>query len=227
MPRHRRVAVAGWPHHIVQRGHNRGPVFGVDADYRAYFETLIEWRERLALKVFAWCLMTNHVHLVIDPGEDQGHLSVLMKHLAGRHARRMNRVLQRTGPFWEGRYRCSLIERNSYLLACLRYVEVNPVRAGIVTRPEDYQWSSYGMRMGIVDGDWLDEDPAYLAMAESAGLRRRRYAEFVVQQETEDELSMLRTALRRNQVTARHSSLPRWKNCSAVSFQAGPRATAW
>jgi len=201
MPRGPRIAIAQSPHHVVQRGHNRGAVFTEMGDYAAYLATLAEFRARLGLKVYAWCLMTNHVHLVIDPGKDARHLSMLMKHLAGRHTRRTNRLMHRTGSSWEGRFKCSLVDTDAYLLSCVRYVERNPVRAGMVRSPGEYPWSSYAMRMGLVYGDWLDRDPAYLALATTEACRRRRYQEFVARPESDDELELLRTALQRNQLT--------------------------
>lgn len=143
MARTARVALAQCPHHIVQRGHNRRVVFVTDADRQSYLDTLAEFRHELGLKVYAYCLMTNHVHLIVDPGEDAGNLSLLMKRLAGRHTRRINRLEHRTGTSWEGRFKCSPIETDRYLLACGRYVDLNPVRAKMVTKPEEYYWSSY------------------------------------------------------------------------------------
>jgi putative transposase len=117
---------------------------------------LREFRDELELKVYGYCLMTNHVHLIIDPGSDENNLGLLMKRLAGRHTRRINRLERRTGTSWEGRFKCSPIESDRYLLACTRYVDLNPVRARMVARPEDYAWSSYRARVGIVECDWLD-----------------------------------------------------------------------
>jgi len=161
MPRRRRIAVANYPHHIVQRGHNRRPVFVTDRDRHSYLDTLQEFRMELALKVYGYCLMTNHVHLIIDPGGDAANLGLLMKRLAGRHTRRINRLECRTGTSWEGRFKCSPIESDRYLLACTRYVDLNPVRAGMVARPEDYPWSSYRERVGLVEPLNLDPIRAF------------------------------------------------------------------
>jgi len=132
MPRRARIAFAGYPHHIVQRGHNRDAVFFSEFDRMDYLATLQECREEFALKIYGYCLMTNHVHLIVDPGDRAGNLSSAMKRLAGRHSRRMNRLLDRSGAFWERRFHCSPIETNRYLLTCGRYVDQNPVRAGLV-----------------------------------------------------------------------------------------------
>jgi putative transposase len=146
MPRRARIAFANIPHHIVQRGHCRKDVFLSDFDCVDYLATLAECREALQLKVFAYCLMSNHVHLIVDPGDDANTISALMKRLAGRHARRLNLRNSWSGSIWESRFKCSPIETDRYLLTCGRYVDLNPVRAGIVSSPEDFPWSSYRAR---------------------------------------------------------------------------------
>ena len=120
MPRRGRVVAPGYPHHIVQRGHNRQAVFFTQGDRSAYLTTLCEFREELGVQIHAYCLMTNHVHLIVNPGSDPTNLGSLMKRLAGRHTRRLNRLRRRTGTSWEGRFKCSPIESDTYLLALAR-----------------------------------------------------------------------------------------------------------
>lgn len=201
MPRRPRIAVANFPHHIVQRGHNRKAVFVTDSDRLTYLDTLREFREKLQIRVYGYCLMTNHVHLVINPGNKAANLSVLMKQLAGRHTRRINRLKHRTGTCWEGRFKCSPIESDRYLLACIRYVDLNPVRAKIVEKPEDFRWSSYRARVGLSDCDWLDADPCFRALADDQHNRQMRYREFVERGVREQELQFIREAVQRNQLT--------------------------
>jgi putative transposase len=201
MPRRGRVIVPSYPHHIVQRGHNRQAVFFTEGDRFEYLATLCEFREKLDVRIHAYCLMTNHVHLIVNPGNDAANLSLLMKRLAGRHTRRLNRLRRRTGSSWEGRYRCSPIESNTYLLACARYVDLNPVRAGMVERPEDYAWSSYRARTGLNDCPWLDPDPCFLALAPTIEQRQQRYREFVTRGIPGLQLEFLRMAVQRNQLT--------------------------
>ena len=157
MPRTSRIVVMGYPHHIIQRGHNRQIVFASEEDYQYYVDNLCEWKEKLGCKVYAYCLMTNHVRLIVDPGEDGGNLARLMKRLAGRQTRYLNKLEKRTGSLWEGRFKSSTISTNEYLLACCRYVESNPVRAGIVADPIGYRWSSYGSKIGnnIKKSGWI------------------------------------------------------------------------
>jgi putative transposase len=201
MPRKHRIAVPHYPHHVVQRGHNRKVVFVTDRDRLTYIETLQEFRQELGLKVYGYCLMTNHVHLIVDPGADSANLSLLMKRLAGRHTRRINRLQRRTGTSWDGRFKCSPIESDRYLLACTRYVHLNPVRAKMVAKPEDYRWSSYRARIGLIECDWLDSDPCFLALAASGELRQQRYREFVEQGIHGFELKFIRECVQRNQLT--------------------------
>lgn len=201
MPRRSRLAIPDLPHHIVQRGHNRRVVFVTDRDRLAYLETLKEFREELGIKVYAWCLMTNHVHLVVDPGMKGHALGLLMKRLAGRHTRRINRLERKTGTAWEGRYKCSPIESDRYLLACTRYVELNPVRAKMVTGPADYPWSSYRAKVGLDPLDWLDLDPCFLGLAQTLERQQARYKEWVDAGIVTSELKFLREAVQRNQLT--------------------------
>ena len=107
MPRKARVLVPNCPHHIVQRGHNRQVVFLEDEDYQFYLDNLAEWKVRLGIKLYAWCLMTNHIHLVVEPGEDAATVSLLMKRLAGRQAAFVNKRELRSGALWEGRFKAS------------------------------------------------------------------------------------------------------------------------
>lgn len=211
MPRTRRIVVPDYPHHIVQRGHNREAVFASAADYRAYLETLAEFREALSLKVYGYCLMTNHVHLIVDPGHDAEAVSVLMNRLAARHTRRVNGMTGRTGTAWEGRFKCSPIGSDRYLMACARYVDLNPVRAGIVRNPQDYRWSSYRAKIGLVECDWLDADPGFTALSDTLQRRRERYREFVLQEVNVIELEAIRMAVRRNQLTGSDEFVERIK----------------
>ena len=201
MPRKARLVLANYPHHIIQRGHNRGVVFAHDGDYRYYLENLKEWKHELQCKVYAYCLMTNHVHLIIDPGDNPENLALLMKRVAGRQTRYINRIEKRSGTLWEGRYKSSPIENDQHLLACCRYVELNPVRALLVGTPEEYRWSSYRHKVGKVLVEWLDLDPCYLSMGESDRERQKRYMTFGQETIPRDELKMIRDSIQRGQLT--------------------------
>jgi putative transposase len=194
------------PHHIVQRGHNKQIVFIRKADYEFYLGNLIELKEELEVKIYAYCLMTNHIHLIVNPGVQTENVSELMKRLAGRQTRRVNKLEGRTGTLWEGRYKISAIESDQYLLQCCRYVELNPVKARMCERAEQYPWSSYPAKMGIRKSNWIDIDPIFESMGDSPPSRRVRYKTFV-----EDEHSatqshqFIQTALNRNQLTGSNS----------------------
>jgi putative transposase len=189
------------PLHIVQRGHDRKAVFVEEADYSYYLENLRQAKTDLHIKVFGYCLMTNHVHLLLAPGDDVNSVSRLMKILAARQTRYTNKLEDRTGTLWEGRFKASLIDSDSYLLACYRYVDLNPVRAKIVDTPFEYRWSSFGAHMGSAHTGWLDDAPSFLALARTTSDRRAAYLKFVGQLIPNPQLKLIRSAIQRNQVT--------------------------
>jgi putative transposase len=201
MPRKARLILRNTPHHVVQRGHNRAAVFIEEADYRYYLNSLKEWKRNLSIKVYGYCLMTNHVHLIVEPGEDEQSLGRLMKRLAGRQTRYVNHLERRTGSLWEGRYKSSPIETTAYLLACCRYVELNPVRAGMVAVPGDYPWSSYRQKVGLDTPKWLDDDVSFQALSAHQESRQRRYRDYVAGDISDKEQLFIQQALQRGQVT--------------------------
>ena len=201
MARTSRIVIVDHPHHIIQRGHNRETVFASDEDYLYYLENLRKWKETYGCRIYAYCLMTNHVHLIIDPGNDERHLAHLMKRVAGRQTRHVNRIERRTGSLWEGRFKSSPICIDEYFLACCRYVELNPVRAGIVADPADYRWSSYGVKIGVRKEEWLDHDPCYLGLADSEKKRVERYKAWVKDAIPAGEWELIRQSLQRGQLT--------------------------
>lgn len=143
MPRVGRLLVPHTPHPLAQRGHNRRSIFAEHDDYIYYLDTLQAFKVDFGVKVYAYCLMTNHVHLVLEPGGDCAAIGQLMRRLAGRQTRLVNSLESRVGTLWAERYKASLIQSTDYLLACCRYVELDPVRAGMTSTPGEYPWSSY------------------------------------------------------------------------------------
>jgi putative transposase len=176
-------------------------VFAKDADYRYYLATLAEWKTRLRCAVYAYCLMTNHVHLVVAPDADPSVLAQLMKRLAGRQTRYVNRLESRSGTLWEGRYKSSPIDTDAYLLACCRYVELNPVRAGLVGDPADYPWSSYRGKIGLSTALLPDQDLCYEALGVTAEERIMRYVRWVKSAIPAGEWEEIRRAVQRGQLT--------------------------
>src|SRR4029077_13124837 len=142
MPRAPRWVLADLPLHIVQRGINRNSCFFSEVDYEVYLHYLGVFAARFACSVHAYCLMTNHVHLLVTPHAADS-CALMMKNVSQRHVQRINRRLGRTGTLWEGRFYSCPVATDRYVLACYRYVELNPQRAGMVAHPADYRWSSY------------------------------------------------------------------------------------
>lgn len=203
MPRMGRVTLPNYPHHVVQRGHNRQVVFAEASDYQRYLDALAEFKAEFDVRVYAYCLMTNHVHLLLAPGEEVAGLGRLMKRLAGRQTRYHNALEGRTGTLWEGRYKSSPVDTDEYLLACVRYIELNPVRARMTDVPEAYRWSSARHHLGIERCHWLDEDPGYLALSDETAVRQVRYREFLNAAIPEGEWALIRAAVQRGQLTGR------------------------
>ena len=202
MPRQARIVLPNCPHHIIQRGHNRQVVFVSEDDYFYYLDNLAEWKGKLGCKVYAYCLMTNHVHLVIDPGDDPDNLGLLMKRIAGRQTRYVNKIEKRSGTLWEGRYKSSPINANEYLLACCRYIEMNPVRAGMVEDPSLYLWSSCSSKVGFDADSWFDLDPFYLSLGNTPTQRAEKYAKWLRETVSDLEWKLIREATQRGQLTA-------------------------
>lgn len=142
MPRRARLTLPNVPMHIIQRGNNRQACFFADDDYAFYLACLKEYAASTGCLIHAYVLMTNHVHLLVSSSSAQG-AGDLMKAVGQRYVPYVNRTYGRSGSLWEGRFRSSLTEDESYLLTCQRYIELNPVRASMVSHPGDYPWSSY------------------------------------------------------------------------------------
>lgn len=142
MARLPRFCLPGIPQHIIQRGNNRQVCFAADEDFSAYAYWLNEYSKKYRVTVHAWVFMTNHVHLLVTPETKDG-ISKLMQALGRYYVRYFNYTYKRTGTLWEGRFKSCLIDAENYLLVCQRYIELNPVRAGMVLAPGDYRWSSY------------------------------------------------------------------------------------
>lgn len=172
MPRARRFELPGVPLHVVQRGNNRSVCFFSDLDRRFYLKCLSEVAERRGVAVHAFVLMTNHVHLLITPSE-AGAASAMMQDVGRRYVRTINQAHGRTGTLWEGRYRSSLVESERYFLACHRYIELNPVRAGIVPRAEDYPWSSHRFYARGTPNAVVTAHPIYANLGSDAAERQR------------------------------------------------------
>ncbi|MEE4184889.1 MAG: transposase [Gammaproteobacteria bacterium] len=177
MPRKRRVCPPGLPVHVVQRGNNRQACFADEADLKAYAHWLRVAADKYSVAIHAWVFMTNHVHLLVTPSSAHG-ISRCMQYLGRHYVRRFNDRYQRTGTLFEGRFRSGIVQSHRYLLICQRYIELNPVRAGMVRDPADYTWSSYRAHaFGKLVGLWSPH-PEYLALGDTPGRRGAAYREF-------------------------------------------------
>jgi len=196
MPRQLRLIVAGYPHHIISRGNNRSAIFYNDKDRRFFIDSLKAVKEKTKSKIYAYCFMTNHVHLLIEPSSKDG-IGNLIQSLGRRYVRYINQVYKRTGTLWEGRFKSSLVSKDEYLLACARYIELNPVRAKMVNNPEDYPWSSFGFRAEGRPDELLDEDPVYKGLGKTPQERQMNYREWFKRSTSQEELSLIRNAVQK------------------------------
>ena len=174
MPRKPRFDVTDLPQHVIQRGNNRQSCFHTDSDYRVYLEHLRAACDAHGCVVHAYVLMTNHVHLLVTQTRVRG-LSRTMQCLGRRYVKYVNDVYRRTGTLWEGRYKASLVSCDAYLFACYRYIELNPVRAGMVEHPGGYRWSSYRCNAEGIEDALVSAHETYLSLGSDGRTRRRRY----------------------------------------------------
>lgn len=193
MPRHARIRLPGYPLHVMQRGNNRGPSFMSDSDRNLYLALLEELSAPEACEIHAYVLMTNHVHILMTPLE-RDSASELMRRLGQRYAQHFNRVHKRTGALWEGRFKSCLVDSETYLLRCHRYVELNPVRAGMVRRPGEYAWSSYRANAEGESSSLIKPHCAVLALGRDAASRRAAYRALFKVGPSEEELEQIRSA---------------------------------
>lgn len=194
MARPPRLEPAGVSMHVVQRGNNRAACFFGDVDRRFYLKCLADAASRRGCAVHAYALMTNHVHLLVTPAA-AGAVSAMLQDVGRRYVRVINEIQGRTGTLWEGRFKSNLIDSETYLLTCHRYIEMNPVRAGIVARPADYPWSSHA-HYGCGESDRLiAEHSVYTNLGASPEQRREAFLSLFDKPIDDVELDRLRTGL--------------------------------
>ncbi|GAB3108655.1 transposase [Aestuariicella hydrocarbonica] len=177
MPRKRRFFIAGVPAHLVQRGHSRQPVFFESQDYATYAHWLKEAAIKYKVAVHAFVLMTNHVHLLVTPTTEAA-ASQLMQYIGRRYVPYINHKYGKSGTIWEGRFKASLVQDEQYLLTVMRYIELNPVRAGMAELPGHYRWSSFAHNAGLRSISFVSPHPIYMALGEgSASTAATAYTE--------------------------------------------------
>ena len=174
MARLPRLSVPGIPQHIIQRGNNRQVCFGSDQDFSAYVHWIKESSEKHLIAIHAWVFMTNHVHLLVTPKTETG-VSQLMQYLGRYYVQYFNREYRRSCTLWEGRYKSCLVQEAQYLLQCYRYIELNPVRANMVSHPAEYTWSSYAINAQGKESSLQTPHTLYLALGKTAKQRQTAY----------------------------------------------------
>jgi putative transposase len=182
------------PQHIVQRGNNRGACFFEDGDRFHYLRLLAEGARELEVAVHAYVLMTNHVHLLATP-RHRGGISELMQAVGRRYVPWVNKRRNRSGGLYDGRFKPRLVHSERYLLCCYRYIELNPVRAGLVPDPADYPWSSFRCNaLGEPDG-LVTMHSLFAELGDTPEQRRERYRAFVAEGVPDHELAAIRAHL--------------------------------
>jgi putative transposase len=174
MARHPRLILPGVALHIIQRGNNRNACFRQDSDYLTYLAHLRHLSAKYHCEVHAYCLMTNHVHLLLTPAASDT-CAWLMRDLGRCYVRYYNRRHGRSGTLWEGRFRSCIAESAQYVVACYRYIELNPVRAGMVHHPSEYPWSSHAVNTGMRADPMVKPHCEFLALAANATSRHAVY----------------------------------------------------
>ena len=199
MARLPRIIVPGIPLHIIQRGNNRQATFFSEEDYHRYLDVLKTASEEYACSIHAYVLMTNHIHLLVTP-ETEDSVSLMMQAIGRKYVRYINGTYQRSDTLWEGRFKSALVEIEQYFLTCSRYIELNPVRAGIVDFPEEYKWSSYcSNALGVIN-PYLTKHDVYLRLSESDLLRQKAYKALFRSHIDAHSLEVIRNSTQKNTV---------------------------
>lgn len=178
MARLPRLALAGYPHHVIQRGNNRQDIITGAADVQDLLATLGEHARAFGVQVNAYVVMSNHLHLLLTPSTAQA-LPQVMQALGRSYVRRYNLRHARSGTLWEGRYKSTVVQSERYLLACMAYIDLNPVRAGLAAQARDYPWSSHAHYVGLRNDPLITPPALYWALGNTPFAREAAYAQLV------------------------------------------------
>ena len=222
MSRAPRIEIPGVPLHIVQRGNNRTACFFGDVDRRFYLKCLAETARRRGCAIHAYALMTNHVHLLVTP-QAPGAASAMLQDLGRRYVRVINDVQGRTGTLWEGRFKSNPIDSETYLLTCHRYIELNPVRAGVVFDPADYRWSSHTYYSSGKPNPLISEHQVYLNLGPGPESRRKAFRSLFADPVGESDMKRLRTAINKGWAVGSEQFLDRIASMAGRSVRPAPR----
>ncbi len=190
MARLPRLTVTDYPHHVILRGNNRQDIFKTPADFERMHELLLIHSQEQQVEVHSYVFMSNHLHLLLTPRVDQA-LPKMMQAVGRSYVRYFNQKHGRTGTLWEGRYRATLIQAERYLLACMVYIDLNPVRAHMVEQPLDYRWSSHSQYVGPRSDRLVTPHALYWALGNTPFSREAAYAELVQAGVARDQQSAL------------------------------------
>lgn len=180
MPRTVRIAPQDYIYHVLSRGNNKQDVFKTESDFVKYMDILNICKEKHAFRLYHYVLMTNHVHLVMEPSAGGSNLSEIMKVINLSYALYYQKKYAHIGHFWQDRFKSILISCDEYLLVCGSYVELNPVRSGLVDDPAHYPWSSYGFNAFGKENPLLDQHPIVSGWSSDREKRYSQYREFVM-----------------------------------------------
>ena len=194
MPRKARFYMPDVPAHVIQRGNNRQAVFYEDENYQQYKKWLYEGAELHGCMIHAYVLMTNHVHLLVS-SESKESIGAMMQYLGRRYVPYINKTYKRSGTLWEGRYKSCLIEAEPYLLACMRYIEENPVRANMVKHPSEYVWSSYGYNALGLNDEIIKPHSIYKGLAQNSDDCRDAYSSLFGYGITSQQIDEIRSSV--------------------------------
>ncbi len=178
MPRTARIAPKEFVYHVLARGNNKQDIFKDEEDFLKYIDILLKYKEKYLFKLYHYVLMTNHIHLVIEPSNKGGELYQIMKGINLSYVQHLKNKYKYAGHFWQDRFKSIIVSKDEYLLACGSYVELNPVRAGLVNQPKDYRWSSYGANAYGKRDDLVDEHVIYGNLSDDKN-SRKEYRKFV------------------------------------------------
>ncbi|MBF0484352.1 MAG: transposase [Candidatus Omnitrophica bacterium] len=197
MPREKRITRAGLIYHVINRGNNRQPVFLEDDDFRKYLGILYRFKKQYQFKLFAYCLMTNHVHLLIQVGEKKT-ISQIMQSITVAHTRHYHFKYQSSGHVWQGRFNSPIVSDDEYLLNVMKYIEQNPLRARMVKNIGEYLWSSYRLNALAVQCKMIDrqDNKVYQKLGETDDIRREQYIRLMKRGIAEQDLEDIRFSVK-------------------------------
>ena len=191
MPRKPRMYLPDVPCHVIQRGNNREASFYSEQDYQYYLECLYDASQRYGVLVHAYVLMTNHVHMLMTPVKKDS-ISLTMQSIGRRYVQYINKKYHRTGTLWESRHKASLVDRDNYLLKCMRYIELNPVRANMVKHPADYRWSSYRCNGNNGYNKLISQHEMYMSLGNQSEIRTQAYRALFENELDHNDINLIR-----------------------------------